>query len=442
MTPRLTPQVRLRTALTSALCILVLAGCSSDDDDSADPTTPPGEDGGPGGDIGGDTGGGADADTLAFVAGSVSVNGEGTGQIERLSLGEGAGSIVSTGVTEATGSDIRVATDGEDVYQIGRFQIDSLTRYSTEELRDPVWQYSVNGEEVASNPYDVVFASETKAYVIRYGSPFVWIVDPTAERLEDFKTGEIDLGAYDTNDGVPNMSDAVLVGDRLFVLMQRLDETLRFAPTLDGYVAVIDTTTDEEIDTGRGEGGLPGIALETSNPEGLYHFEAANELHVVGRGNIFENENVLEDGDVVADPYDGGLETIDLDTLETGLLFDDGTAEDNRGFLADALVVSPDKGYALFYESFRVTTLRAFNPLSGVVSDDVVAGLEDVDVSTLAVAPDGLVWVGLPDETAPGFTVLDPSDDSVALERVATEFDPLNVVFVTVPAEGDSPDGN
>ena len=425
MTPRSTSRLGLRTALTIALCAFALTGCSSSDDDSGGT---PAEDGGADGEAG--------TDTLAFVAGAISVDGEGTGQIERLALGDGPDSIVSTGATEATGSDIRVATDGDDVYQIGRFQIDSLTRYTPDELRAPVWQYSVNGTESASNPYEVVFASDTKAYVIRYGSPFVWIIDPTAETEEDFKTGEIDLGAYDPNDGVPNMSGAVLVGERLFVLMQRLDETQGFAPSLDGYVAVIDTASDEEIDTGRGEDGLPGIALETSNPEGLYHFEAANELHVVGRGNIFGNANVT------ADPYDGGLETVDLDTLETGLLFDDGTAEDNRGFLADSLVVSPDKGYALFYESFGVTTLHTFNPLTGAVSDDVVAGFEDVDISTLATAPDGLVWVGLPDETAPGFTLLDPSDDSVAIERVATEFDPLNVVFVTVPAGNVSPDGN
>ena len=381
-------------------------------------------------------GGEADTDTLAFVASSVSVDGDGTGQIERFALGDGPDSIVSTGTTEATGSDIRVATDGEEVYQIGRFQIDSLTRYTPDELRDPVWQYSVNGGESASNPYEVVFASETKAYVIRYGSPLIWIVDPTAESLEEFKTGEIDLGAYDPNDGVPNMSDAVLVGERLFVMMQRLDETQGFAPTLDGYVTVIDTATDEEIDTGRGEDGLFGIALASSNPEGLYHVEATNELHVIGRGNIFGNANVT------ADPYDGGLETIDLDTFETGLLFDDGTADDNRGFLADALVVSPDKGYALFYEEFRVTTLRTFSPLTGAVSDVVVAGLEDVDVSTLAVSPNGLVWVGLPDEAAPGFTLLDPSDDSVVIERVATEFNPLNIVFVEVLAEDGESDGD
>ena len=436
MTPTLSRNrhpVPLSGALLVAAC-LSLSACSSDDDAGANdipaatPEVP-------------DTTGAPDpldGTRYAFVSGSTPVTFD-AGQIERFELRTATGDtedaelaleVVSTGTTVATGSDIRVATDERDLYQIGRFQIDSLTRYAPDDLDAPIWQYSVNGTETAANPYEVVFASETKAYVIRYGSPLVWIVDPSSSTEANFKIGEIDLSAYDTVDGVPNASDAILVNGRLFVLLQRLDE---FAPVRDGYVAVIDTATDTEVDTGMGSDGLFGIALESSNPATLSYVEENEEIYVVGRGNIFGN------ADVAGDPYDGGVEVIDPVSFERDLLLDDGTAEDNDGFVADALVVSPDKGYVLYYTEFGVTTLRTFNPMTGLPAEDAVAGLENRDISVLAQDPDGRLWVGLSvgaDGTeSPGFTVLDPRDDSVLIERVATEFNPNDIVFVDVPAE-------
>jgi len=390
---------------------VALTACSSDDDDAprnlaGDPFTND-----------------ADATAVAFVSGATP-DFE-TGQIERLVIGD---DIVSTGVTPATGSDIRVTTDGSDIYEIGRREIDTLTRFSIDELQEPVYQYSVNGAESAANPYAVVFVSDTKAYLTRRGSPLLWIIDPSADTEANFLLGTIDLGAY-ARGANPDMADALLVDDRLYVLMERLEES--FAPVQNGYVAVIDTATDIEIDTGEGLDGLPGIALLTSNPTGLQYLPESDEIYVVGRGNIFENEAVTDDF------YDGGIETIDPDTFQNELLLDDGTSDDNQDYFVDGLVVSPTKGYVLTYAAFGQTTLRTFNPMLGTLDAAPVEGLVDQDISVLALGPQGRLWVGLNSAEAPGFRLLDTSDDSVLVERVATEFNPNAVVFLERPAAQD-----
>ncbi|HCQ35422.1 MAG TPA: hypothetical protein DIU19_05870, partial [Alcanivorax sp.] len=98
----------------------------------------------------------------------------------------------------------------------------------------------------SSNVYDLVFAAPDKAYMIRYGADTVWVVDPTAGRERNFKTGELDLSAYlpANTTGSPNMSAAVVVDGKLFIAMQRLDSV--FQPNNTAYVAVFDTATDEE----------------------------------------------------------------------------------------------------------------------------------------------------------------------------------------------------
>jgi len=69
-----------------------------------------------------------------------------SGRIDRLTLTDG---ISVNGSYPATLSDIRVATDGDAIYQIGRFNIDSLTRFDANDTSVVDFQFSVNGEEIA-----------------------------------------------------------------------------------------------------------------------------------------------------------------------------------------------------------------------------------------------------------------------------------------------------
>ena len=135
---------------------------------------------------GSNAGGAAD---FAFVSGQTPTFD--AGQIERFSIGN---SIVASGAYPATLSDIVVRTDGSSVYQVGRFNLDTITRFQRDNLTTPDYQYSVRQGETSPNTFDIVFASETKAYVLQYGGTSILIVNPSATTEAGFITGSIARG--------------------------------------------------------------------------------------------------------------------------------------------------------------------------------------------------------------------------------------------------------
>ena len=72
----------------------------------------------------------------------------------------------------------------------------------------------------------------------------LWIVDPGAPGCASFRRGTIDLASLADGDGLPEMSQMALVGERLFVSLQRLDRRTGFVPNGPSWLAVVDTTTD------------------------------------------------------------------------------------------------------------------------------------------------------------------------------------------------------
>lgn len=355
----------------------------------------------------------------------------GSGRVERISLDD---NIVS-GSYPATLSDITVDTDGENVYEIGRFNLDSVTRYDPVDTSIVDYQISVVEDDgLTTNPQSLVFIDETKGYLTRRSSNDLLIIDPNPETDADFIISEIDLGAYDTD--FPDMTDMIIVDDRLFVLMENLTrlESGSQIPERRGFIAVFDTRTDIEIETNQSPGNLRGIELLVTNPTALQFNEETGEIYVVGRGNFFESP------DITTDFHSGGIEVIDPTTFEHSLLLDDGTDDDNEGFFVDAVVINPNLGYLLTYAGFdlntfqSITTLRTFNPTTGVLLDTLFEGLQDVDITVLAEGPDNHLWVGINDAT-PGFIRIDLATGEIASERVATSLIPIELVFVTVPAE-------
>lgn len=397
------------TAVVLTTSLIALSACSSSDDNPpADPSTenPP---------IEGTT------TQLAFVLTQGPMFG--SARIDRLSLTDGN---IVTGSYPATESDYGVDTDGTDIYQIGRFNFDTVTRFDPLDTSIVDYQLSVLGDNTnTTNPQDLAFVDENKAYLTRRSSSSVLIIDPTPdnpESAESLVIGEIDISAYDTD--FPNATDAIVVGNNLFVLMERLDDTT-FTNNNVGYIAVFDTSTDNEIDTMQGENGLKGIALSVTNPTALQYNAVTNSIYVVGRGNSFGNSLVT------ADFYSGGIELIDPTTYAHSLLIDDGSNESNQGFFLDAEVVTAELGYLQTYQGRGDSTLRTFNPTTGELNANPVAGLENLDITTLALGPNNNLWVGIKDAT-PGFVLIDTMTGEVAQERVATELVPSGIVFLSV----------
>ncbi len=415
-----------RLALISAV-VSTLAACSSDSDDSgtmvdaADTTIY----------TTCESANAADAATAAtapnFAFTSTVATDFSSGRVERISIGDTPN---LSGCTPATLSDIVVRTDGNNAYELGRFNLDSFTQFDKESLAAN-YQYSLNGVNGGSaNPHDVVFKNETTAYIARYGTASIWVVNPSATTEAEFLTAEIDLSAYDA-DGATEMTALTLVDDKLFVLMQRLQS---FSATLPSYVAVFDTSGDTavEINTGMGNDGLNGIELPVQNAQGMAYNADTNDLLITAAGDRYNSDKTN------AEKLSGGLVSVDATDYTSELLLDDNeingdvSADDAMPeFFADALVVSAEKGYLLSSASFGSSNIRTFNPTTGLIADAPLANFTGMDITTMAVGPTGLVWVGIKDATSPGFDRVNVTDDTVVGERVRTELNPNRVVFVT-----------
>ncbi len=125
---------------------------------------------------------------------------------------------VATGYYIKDKSDYTLSSYKTDIYHIGRLSIDEISKYNGADAssRDQqIWSYSTQdaNDSLSRNPYTLVSLNETKAYLIRYGSSKVWIVNPQASASEDFKIGELDLTSYipqDNSKGTPTPSAAVI----------------------------------------------------------------------------------------------------------------------------------------------------------------------------------------------------------------------------------------
>jgi len=151
-----------------------------------------------------------------------------------------------------THSDAVARVRGSRVYVVNRLGQDNVTALDAAAGFRTLWQRST---EPGSNPQDIAFASDEKAYVPRLERPGVLVLDPRDGR----PLGEVDLSALADADGVPEASWAVALEDRVVVAVGRLDRNDAYAPTGPGALAVVDPETDELERS---------IELEAMNPWG------------------------------------------------------------------------------------------------------------------------------------------------------------------------------
>lgn len=325
-------------------------------------------------------------------------------------------------------SDLSAASQGRFFYRIERFSRDNVTKFDINSPDQVVYQYSSKDplDTVSSNPTAMVFVDDSKAYLLRYGSSKAWIVNPSASSETDFKIGELDLSAYDQGDGIPEMQDAVIVGDRLFIVMQRL--TL-FQPTKTGYVAVFDVVADSEIDTGMGDAdGLKGIPLSVRNPLSIHYLADNNLIYVQAVGKFAFGSEPAQ--------LTGGIEALDPENFTTKLVLDDGddAAPAAFGQILDMALVSANQGYIIGTKGFQDNSLYRFDPGTGEIVSDVngpqaVGGLFGQNLTSIAVDANHKLWVSVADFTAPGMTIIDTANDSVDVALIGTVLNPGKTVF-------------
>ncbi len=308
------------------------------------------------------------------------------------------------------GSDIKMAAQGAFFYRIARFNADSVTKFSVDAPATPIWQYSTMDEDdtmATSNPQSMIFASTTKAYIPRFNSDKMWVVNPDTTTAEGFKTGTIDLSAYADDDGLPEMTQGVVVNGKLFLIVQRLDQENGWAP-LTPYLVVINTADDTEIDTKSPDSaGLKGIPLPVKNPWNIVYNNG--KIYVNGVGSYPSWDGTPAD-------YSGGIISVDPSTYDVKLVVDDGDDENHPyGNISGMTVVSATKGYFITYAGWGDNALYSFNPTTGVVADSPVAAFSGgANIPALGVDHAGMLWVCSSTATGGGvLTIINPLDDSV-----------------------------
>lgn len=346
--------------------------------------------------------------------------------ISAITVDPKAGPRIAVNNLLAGSSGSTVKAFGQYYYRIEQFQADNITKVDISAPNTPIWQYSTQdaGEATSSNPWDLVFVSSTKAYLIRYGSTKAWIVNPSATSEAGFKIGELDLSAYTDADGAPEMCCGVIANNKLFIVMQR---TVDWCPTEIAYVAVFDTATDAQINTGMGSGSMIGIPLTIKNPGSIQYMAENNRIYVQGVGSY--------PGSGACDPvyeYTGGIESINPATYASSIVLDDGDATTHPyGAISGMSIASPTKGYFVGYAGWGDNTLYAFNPTTGVVSG-AVSGFQNINISGMNsgtyLDKNAMMWVC--DASNAQIKILDTENNTVN-ENIATNLDPQKVAFCT-----------
>jgi hypothetical protein len=285
-------------------------------------------------------------------------------------------------------SDAVIRTSGGYVFVVNRFLGDNIQRLDPGHGFRTAFQCST---QPGSNPQDIVVTAPDKAYVTRYGSAELWIVDPeVSPSCDGFHRGTIDLSAFADADGLPEMSQTAVVGSHLFVSVQRLDRNHGFAPTGPSELVVIDLATDTVI---------TAIVLHGADAFG----DASGIVHEPGTGFL-----VLSTPGNIYRVGDGGLDRVDPYTLtDEGRFF--VTEDALGGNILDFVLLSSSKGYAITQDAALHNHLVSFDPSSNTLLRDLVD--RDAYLPDIAIGPDGLLWLadqGLP---TPGLRRFDPATD-------------------------------
>ena len=261
----------------------------------------------------------------------------------------GSTAFLASGAAEAEVNLLGIHSDASGYYHDGRIYVvnrlgqDNILVLDAMDLRTPLNQFSVGN---GTNPHDIEIVAPDKAYVTRYDDATLLVVNPQSGD----PLGEIDLSAFADADGLPEVSQIVRVGDRLYLSCQRLDRNGGWGPADQSFLIVIDIATDAIIDVDPAAAGIQGILLSSTNP---------NELAVIGDQIVVG---------VVAGFGDraGGVEIVDTRSNRSlGLVVSE---ENLGGDITGMVMVNASRGYAIVSDENFANSVKSFDLLTGTVS--------------------------------------------------------------------------
>jgi hypothetical protein len=270
------------------------------------------------------------------------------------------------------------------IYVVNRMGGDNIQILDPSNGFSTVRQFSVGA---GSDPHDILVLSPTKAYVTRYNTNVIWIVNPAA----GVQTGSIDLSALADADGLAEIDMMCRVGNRAFITVQRLDRNNYWVPVGTSYVAVIDTQTDALVDCNSAAPGVQPITMTGTNSY----------------------------SDIQLDPYtgrlyfssvgywglrDGGVEKVDPVGLQSeGIIFTETAA---GGDMTDVEISGGKRGFAIVSDDDFYTLLVSFDAETGVKTgtlyDPNAYVIQDIELS-----PWDNLYVADRTPTNPGIRIYD-----------------------------------
>lgn len=299
------------------------------------------------------------------------------------------------------------------VYIVNRLGQDNILVLDAMDLRTPLTQFSVGN---GANPHDIEIVAPDKAYVTRYDAASLLIVNPQ----DGAELGEIDLSAFADADGLPEVSQIVRVGDRLYLSCQRLDRNGGWGPADVSYLIVVDLATDTLVDVDPTAEGVQGIALSAANP---------NSMAVVG-------ERIAVGVVVGFGDRAGGVEIVDTATNRSlGLAVSE---EALVGDITSMVLVDQNRGYAVVADENFANSVRPFELSSGIVG----APLENISggfIPSLAVDGDRLIVAdrgSFSDPASAGLKFYDAATGAFQSGPIDTGLPPQDIVVlsdVTIP---------
>ncbi len=293
------------------------------------------------------------------------------------------------------------------VYIVNRLGQDNILVLDAMDWRTPLTQFSVGN---GTNPHDIEIVAPDKAYISRYDAASLLIVNPQ----DGAELGQIDLSAFADADGLPEVSQIVRVGERLYLSCQRLDRNSGWGPADISYLIVVDLTTDTLVDVDPDAEGVQGIALSAGNP---------NSMAVVG-------EQIAVGGVVNFGDRAGGVEIVDVATNRSlGLAVRE---EDLGGDIASVVLVDQNRGYAVVTDANFANSVRPFDLSSGTVG----APLENISggfIPSLAVDGDRLIVAdrgSFDDPASAGLKFYDAATGAFLRGPIDTGLPPANIVVL------------
>jgi hypothetical protein len=275
------------------------------------------------------------------------------------------------------------------VYVVNRHGADNIQVLDPYSGFATIKQFSVGN---GSDPHDIAFVSRSRAFVTRFNEPQMWIVDTNAGR----RSGLIDFSWLADADGIPEMDHLLVVGDRMFVGIDRLDRSggLIWPPVGTSYLAVIDPYTEQFIDAEPATPGVQPLTLGGTNPyPEMVLNRQSGKIWVATSGAWGVN--------------DGGIELVDPVALTTGgIVITEATL---GGDVSDVVPIDENRGVAVISRpkvsnDGDQTLLVGFDLTAPTVIDTIYAPGEFV-LYDAELSRDGRLFVSDRTPTLPGLRV-------------------------------------